>query len=167
MAPDRLPHNDNPADIKALDLLMSTLTELNMVDSENEHGGDTRYATGSKGMPYWHVEQAALKAAANLLGGNKRRASELYHAMIRDGEDVRRVLARLREEWAGSDPVGEAVHAMMRHADLNSQADVIQWAAVRTGIMWPCVDGNCRYVNTDAVDECESCGTARPGTRHA
>lgn len=155
-------NEDNPADVKALDMLMSALWNLNGVDPDNKHGGDTRYCSSSEGMPYWHVEQAAQKAAANLLGGNQRRAEELVQAMIRDGEPVRPVLARLRVEWAGADPVGDALTRMIFQTEMSGEAEVVRWAAIRAGLMWPCGDGNCRYVNVDAVDQCDRCDTARP-----
>lgn len=158
------PHDDNPADVKALDLLMSTLLDMNRIDPDNEHGGDTRYCLSVEGSPYWHVEQAARKAAAHLVGGNQRRAEQLVYAMINDGVGVRTrpVLARLRAQWAADDPVGDAVHRMIMRTELPGEADVIRWAAVRAGLMWPCGDGNCRYHNPDAVDECQSCGKPRP-----
>lgn len=51
---------------------------------------------------------------------------------------------------------------MIFQTDMNAEADVIRWAAVRSGLMWPCGDPNCRYISVDAVDECDRCGKARP-----
>lgn len=155
-------HNDNPADLKAVDLLFDTMMALNMIDPDNKHGGDTRYATQSEGMPYWHIVQALHQAAAHLLRGNQRRADALVNAMISDGGPVETVLPRLREEWAAADPIDDILNLMILRTEMRSEADVIQWAAVRAGLRWVCGDGNCRYHNADSVDECQSCGEPRP-----